>query len=318
MVKAGAITLTILAVLSGAVEAHAGGLHVPPLALQGMDLLYAGRTDQALADFRQIETAQPDNPLGYLLQAEAEWWQIYCESCEIRWNMIAAWHRPRQPSDEAYVDLIDTAIGLAEAHIAKSDSAEMELYAGIGWGLRGRLMGLFDDHRATARAGVNGRARLLRCLQLDPDMADAYTGLGLYSYYVDALSGLAKILRVFMGIPGGNKREGVRELNIAMEKGVLTRVGARFALADSLRIYDHDYFGSIEVLTPLATEYPQNPVFQLVLGDDQAKLAHWQTAVSILRAAEQLPADSACAERLRSVVDQAIASYPKGQTAVSN
>ena len=72
-------------------------------------------------------------------------------------------------------------------------------------------------------------------------MYDAYAGLGLYNYLADTLSGLAKVLRFVMGIPGGDKREGVRQLRIAMEQGVLTRAGARFYLANVLRIYEHDF-----------------------------------------------------------------------------
>jgi hypothetical protein len=180
-------------------------------------------------------------------------------------------------------------------------------------------MGLLDDHRGVARAGVNGRARMLRCLELDPQMTDAYAGLGLYNYYVDALSTLAKVLRFFMGIPGGDKREGVRQMRMAMEKGVVTRVGARFYLANSLRVYDHDYAASIDILSPLAVQYPQNPVFQLMLGDNHDKLAHWQLAALILRAAERLPIpNAACAARVRTIAELAIAAFPKGQNTTEN
>lgn len=311
MRKIDVIVVAALATLFCAAPARAGGLQVPPQALDGLALVYSGQPGQAIAEFKEIQTAEPDSPLGYLLEAEAMWWQMYCEACTIRWNMIDAWHRSRVGSDDAYLALLDKGIHLAEAHIARSDSAEMEFYAGMGWGLRARLMGLLDDHRGVARAGVNGRTHMLRSLQLDPQMTDAYAGLGLYNYLVDTLSTMAKVLRVFMGIPGGNKREGVRELRIAMEQGVLTRSGARFYLANVLRVYDHDYFASIDVISPLTQMYPQNPVFQLVLGDDHAKLAHWDLAEAILRSAERLPIpNSACAARVREVAQQAIESYP--------
>ncbi len=87
--------------------------------------------------FRGIETAQPDHLLlGYLLEAEARWWKIYCETCEIKWNMIDAWPQPRRAADDSYLVLSEEVTRLAEARIAKNDSAEMELYAGLGWLLR--------------------------------------------------------------------------------------------------------------------------------------------------------------------------------------
>ena len=132
-----------------------------------------------------MEAARPDQPLGYLLEAEARWWQIYCETCQIKWNMIDAWPQPRRAVDDSYLSLADQVTSLAEAHIAKGDSAEMELYAAWAGLLRARLLALRNQRLATARAGVNARNRFLRCLALDPQMDDAYTGLGIYNYFVD-------------------------------------------------------------------------------------------------------------------------------------
>ena len=304
-----ALPLAFAWLLVGAAGASGAQLTLPPTATQGLDLLYGGHPDQALELFRGIEAAQPDHPLGYLLESEARWWQIYCETCSIKWNMIDAWPQPKRAVDDSYLTLSEKVTSLAEAQLAKQESAEMELYAGLGWMLRARLLALRNERGATARAGVTARQHFLRCLQLDPQMVDADTGLGIYNYYVDTLSGIAKILRVFMGIPGGNKRDGIRQLQTAMQDGVLTRVTARFYLAKNLRTFELDYAGAIDVMTPLVHEYPQNPMFQLILGDTHAKLNHTELAQASFRAAAATPANSsACAERIRSVSSQAQAA----------
>ena len=313
--NASAILAALAAIACGLLlapsTARAAGLTLPPTATQGLNLLYSGENAKAIEQFRQIETASPESPLGYLLEAEARWWEIYCDACEIKWNMIDAWALPRGQEDTAYFALTDKSIRLAQDHIRQADSAEMELYAGMGWLLRARLLGLRDERKATAQAGVAGRARLLRCLELDPQMSDAYTGLGLYDYYVDTLSGFAKALRFFMGIPGGKKKDGLRQLRIAMQQGTLTRVEARFYLAKNLRNYDRDYATSIGVMSPLAAEFPSNPIFQLLLGDTEAKLAHQQLAAGYFRAAERLPvADASCGKRVREIAQQALMALP--------
>lgn len=291
-----------------AAPAKAQGLQLPQEAKQGLDLLYSGQTDRAIQIARQMEKERPDHPLGYLLEAESRWWQIYCAACDIKWNMIDAWDEPRGLQDDDYLALTDKAIALAEMHIAESDTAEMELYDGMGWMLRTRLTGLRGQHRATANAGLKTRAHMLRCLQLDPQMSDAYVGLGLYNYYVDAMSGLAKVLRFFMGIPGGSKQEGIRELRIAMEQGTLTRVEARFNLAKDLRTFDLNYAGALDVATPLVTEYPQNPFFHLLVGDVQAKLGRRDPATMSFHMAEQLTVpNSPCAVHIHGVVVRALA-----------
>jgi tetratricopeptide (TPR) repeat protein len=288
---------------------RASSLKLPDAARHGLDLLYSGRPDDALADFRQVQAADPASPLGYILEAELHWSRIYCEACQIKWNTIDAWERPKIAADEAYLALAEKVITLSESHITQVDSPEMRLYAGIGWGLRARLLGLRGDRRGTARAGVNARTQFLRCLQLDPQMADAYTGLGLYNYYVDTLSPMARVLRFLMGIPSGSKTEGIRQLEAAMANGDLTRVEARFYLAKNLRTYDQAYARSLEVFTPLVEEFPRNPVFELLLGDIQAKLGQNELASgSFRRAREFSSGDTACERHLRALAEQSASS----------
>jgi len=266
--------------------------------------MYSGRADESIAWARTVQLAHPAHPLGYLLEADALWWRIYCMSAERRYNTIDAWSQPRppDPAHDAYLALADTVIRLAEASIAKSDTAEMQLYAGMGYALRARLLGLRYEKLGTARAGVESRRHLLRCLELDPAMDDAYLGLGLYNYFVDTLSAMAKVLRFFMGIPGGDKKIGLRQLEAAAEHGELTQFEARFNLAKNLRNYDHDYAHALDVAAPLAASYPGNAMFALLAGDIAAKLGHNAEAANKFQAAAAASAnDPACAGRVQQL-----------------
>jgi tetratricopeptide (TPR) repeat protein len=183
------------------------------------------------------------------------------------------------------------------------------LYAGLGYASRARLLGLRYEKMPVARAGVEARKHLLRCLELDPNMADAYLGLGLYNYYVDTLSAMAKILRFFMGIPGGDKREGLRQLEIASTKGELTQAEARFNMAKSLRNYDRDYARAEQAAAPLVAEHPGNCIFLLLAGDIEQKLGHKEEASVRFRAAAAADwEEAACAERAHSLAREALAS----------
>ncbi len=203
---------------------------------------------------------------------------------------------------------------LAEAAIAKSDTAEMELYAGLGYASRARLLGLRYEKMPVARAGVEARKHLLRCLELDPKMADADLGLGLYNYFVDTLSTLAKILRFFMGIPGGDKRVGLRQLETASTKGELIQMEARFNMAKNLRNYDYDYARAEQAAAPLVAAYPENPLFLLLAGDIEEKLGHNDVAAARFRTAIAAPTDDKdCAARVRQVAGEALASLTAPQ-----
>jgi tetratricopeptide (TPR) repeat protein len=289
----------------------AGKLNLPPEAMEGQRLLYSGDYDAAVATFRRLQIAHAADPAGYLLEANALWWKFYCSACEIRSNTIDAWKRGKIPEDDTFFSLTQRAIKLAEASLKLRETPEMRFYAGMGLALDARLYGLRDEKRAAARAGVRAREHLLRAVTLDPDLADAYTGLGFYNYYVDTLSTLARILRFFMGIPGGSKQEGVRQLELAMSRGEITAVEARVQLARALHRHDRDYARALLLLEPLAAEYPRNPVFHLLRGNLLAKLGRNTQAAASYREAERLPlADGACTARIRRVAQQALAALP--------
>jgi tetratricopeptide (TPR) repeat protein len=291
--------------------ARASELDVPPEARKAIDLMYSGHTEEAITLAKKLEDERPDHPLGYLIEADVLWWNIYCKWSERKYNTIDAWSHPRpaDADDNAELVLDDKVTQLAQDAIAKSDTAEMELYAGLGYASRARLLALRYEKTPVARAGVEARKHLLRCLQLDPDMADAYLGLGLYNYYVDTLSALAKILRFFMGIPGGDKREGLRQLEIASTKGELTQVEARFNMARSLRNYDFDYARAEKAAAPLLSAYPNNCIFLLLVGDVEQKLGHKEEAAARFRVAVEAPwEDSACAEKAHKLAEEALAT----------
>jgi predicted Zn-dependent protease len=294
---------------------RASELNIPPDARLAIELMYQGKPQQAIALAHKLESAQPDHPLGYLIEADVLWWNIYCKWSERKYNTIDAWShtRPSDADDDAELALADKVASLAEANIAKADTAEMELYAGLGYASRARLLGLRYEKVPVARAGVEARKHLLRCLELDPKMADAYLGLGLYNYYVDTLSAMAKILRFFMGIPGGDKHEGLRQLEIASTEGELTRVEARFNMAKSLRNYDFDYARAEQAAAPLLTEHPNNCIFLLLEGDIEQKLGHNDDAAARFRAIATAPWEgAACADRARILAREALSGLEQG------
>src|SRR6266566_6107140 len=270
----------LAAILLAPTGGRASQINVPPQATEAIRLMYSGKPDRAILLARNLEASRPEHPLGYLIEADVLWWEIYCKWLERKYNTIDAWSHARrpEPEDDAYLALADKVTRLAQTTIAKSDSAEMELYAGLGYASRARLTGLRYEKIATARAGVEARKHLLRCLELDPNMADANLGLGLYNYYVDTLSAMAKVLRFFMGIPGGDKRVGLRQLETAATKGELTQTEGRYNMAKNLRNYDRDYARALSASAPLTSEFPENPLFLLLAGDLATKLGHGDEA----------------------------------------
>jgi len=306
-VAGGATLLLLASALALAAQSHpaaapAQKLTLPAEARNGLDFLYEGNPAAAVTEFRKLEQQEPTSPLGYLLEANANWWKIYCGGLEVKYGMVDYWKRSRRPDDAAYFALTEKGIALATGQVAQGDSALAHFYLGTAYALKARLYGLRDERGPTAHASVKAREELLRALKLDPDLADAETGIGLYNYYADTLSPLLKFLRFFMGIPGGSKKEGIRQLRSGMTRGELTAVEARFYLAKNLRTYDLKYAEALAVLEPLVSRYPHNPLFRLFEGNLLSELGRNEQARDDYRLAEQLAAsDPACAARVQRV-----------------
>jgi tetratricopeptide (TPR) repeat protein len=305
--SAGLVCMLFLAPL--VIPARASELTVPPETPAILDKIYSFDLEGAVDAARRMEQERPNHPLGYLLEAEALWWRIWCTSADFRYGMTDARRRPKQTADQHYFELSAKALALAEAQIKQGDSAGMQFYAGMAEASAARLYGLRGESRNTARSGVRGREHLVRAKALDPDLADADLGLGLYNYYVDTLSSLARILRFFMGIPGGSKQEGVRLLELAAAQGVLTPNIARFYLALNLHRYDQQYEKALGVLGPLIEKYPANPLFQLARGDLYAKLGRKQLALDCYHAASAAAVQNAeCQSHVGELVRTSIAA----------
>ena len=289
--------------------ARASSLSLPPETPAILDKIYSFDLQGAIEAAKQMQQERPNHPLGYLLEAEALWWRTWCISADFKYGMSDARRRPKLETDQHYIELSTKVLSLAEAQIKQSESAEMHFYAGMAEASLARLYALRGEYRNAARSGVRGREHLLRAKALDPDLADADLGLGLYNYYVDTLSAIARILRFFMGIPGGSKQDGLRLLEHAMAQGAVTSQVARFYLALNLHRYDQQYEQALGVIGPLVEKYPSNPLFQLARGDLYAKLGRKPQALASYRAASALPVqDPDCQSHLRTLLHASIAA----------
>lgn len=300
---------------SQARPARSGKLSLPPEAYKTVDKIYAFDLDGALEDARRMERERPEHPLGYLLETEALWWRIWCLSAEFKYGMNDSRRRPKLPTDQHFLELAEKVSMLAEAQLKRQETAEMHFYAGMGDAQAARLYGLRFEGRNTARAGVHAREHLLRAIALDPELADADLGLGLYNYYIDTLSGMTKVLRFFMGIPGGSKKEGIRQLEYDIAQGELTPDAARFYLALNLHRYDQQYERALGVIGPLVDKYPGNPLFQLARGDLYAKLGRKGQAGGCYRAAAAVAlSDAESREHIQKLARESLASLGVGAT----
>src|SRR3984893_10145839 len=98
--------------------ARADKLTPTPEALAVADQIYSGDFEGGRAAALRLQEQQPQDPIGYLLEAEALWWKIWCTSAEFKYGMTYPRHRAKLATDRHYFDLAAKATSLAEAQIA--------------------------------------------------------------------------------------------------------------------------------------------------------------------------------------------------------
>jgi tetratricopeptide (TPR) repeat protein len=257
------------AALAGKPPVEIADLRARQEGARGLDLVMDGDLDGAQEIFRQIEFETPQSPLGYLLEADLVWWRIYYTTADlIDPDVFAVTDSQTTPYDAHFEDLINVTIQKAEARRrAGEDLPRSYLYEGMAYALKARLAGLRDKDLPTARAGKRMRFYLLKALQLDPKLTDAYLGIGIYNYFVDTLSAIVKLLAWIIRLPGGNRTEGLRQLELVTRQGELGRDDAKFYLAkDYSRPEEREYAKSMQLFEGIGREFPHNPLWPMLVG----------------------------------------------------
>jgi predicted Zn-dependent protease len=117
-----------------------------------------------------------------------------------------------------------------------------------------------------------------------------------------------------MGIPGGSKEDGIRQLQLAIDHGQLTPALARYYLAINLHLFDQKYEQALQVATPLVEKYPENPIFRLVRGDLYGKLGRKGPAIADYRAAAAAQInDAACQKKIAQLVKESLTAQGAGE-----
>jgi tetratricopeptide (TPR) repeat protein len=283
-----------------------------PDARRGMFLLLNGDFDGARRIFQEMQRAHPDSPLGYLFEADVIWWKIYLTTGNlIDPDVFDVVSKATSPYDDDFQNVVQEAIHRSDVRVrAKQDLARSLLDEGMAYALLGRFYGLRDSDLPTARAGKKMRGLLLRALQADPSLTDADLGVGIYNYFVDTLPAIVKLLKFVIGLPGGNRELGLRQLELAATKGDLVRGEAEFYLAkDFSRNNEQQYAKSLQLFQKLAGQYPDNPLWILVEGSLQIRLGHRQAGQDLYREALQKSAamDTVEGRALHAQSQQALA-----------
>ena len=205
------------------------------------------------------------------------------ETCDVLEATRIWWRLQMDPEAKTLDASFERAVARA---IASSDAwtrreprrAEAWFYLGAAFGARVQWHVLRREYLAAARDGKRVKDALERTLQLDPSIEDANFGIGLYQYYADIAPAAAKILRVLLMLPGGDRTEGLARMLRARDKGQVLRGEADYQLHVIDLWYEQEFGRARRLLEGLARRYPRNPLFLQLIAEVDDVYFHDPTA----------------------------------------
>jgi len=221
------------------------------------------------------ETCGPAPRVACLgLEAIATWWEILLDP-------------ENRNLDARFSAQVETAISEAAAWTGQEpDRAEAWFYLGAALGARAQWRVLRNQRLAAARDGKRIKASLDRALALDPTMHDAEFGIGMYRYYAAVAPRVLRWLRWLLLLPGGNRAEGLAQMERAARQGRLVGSEAAYQLHLVYLWYEQRAPEALALVLDLQARYPRNPLFRQLEAEIKDTYLH-DTAGS-LSASESL------------------------------
>jgi hypothetical protein len=243
-------------------------LHVPELEA-GFHLLYQLKPAEAHVQFEAWEKSHPEDPLGSASEAAA----YLFEECYRQGVLTSAFFLddkrflgkiPLKPDPElraAFFAADRQAQSLAQLRLKTNPDDANALFAmSLSLGMQADYASLIDKLQLDSLKKIReADTYSKKLLAVAPDAADAYLGLGTANYVIGSLPGLKKFFLGFAGIHG-DKKAGIRQLEIAADHGHYLRPFAKILLALSARREKKPEIARAQ-FRELVAEFPENPLF---------------------------------------------------------
>ena len=243
-------------------------LHVPELDA-GFHLLYELKPEEARKQFDAWQKSHPEDPLGSASMAAS----YLFEECYRQGILTSEFFLdnkrflgkiPLNPDPKlraAFFAAGKQAQDLAELRLKTNPDDTNALFAiTLSVGMEADYASLIDKQQLDSLKMIGEADKYAKkLLVIAPDAADAYLTLGTANYVIGSLP---RLKRFFLGLAGihGNKKAGIKQLEIAADHGHYLRPFAKILLA-MVALREKKPEVARAQLNELVAEFPGNPLF---------------------------------------------------------
>jgi len=207
---------------------------VMDLAYEGIEYIYKVKPDKAKEKFEELIKKYPEHPFGNFGLAMSKWASLeYLEE-----------ESSPKLYDE-YYNLTQKAIDIGKNWVLKNpQDANAYMCLGGTYGLLARLYVVQHKWLKAYFVGKKAVSNMKKALQIDPELYDAYLGLGLWEYSAGTLPSVIKFLASFL--IRGDAQKGIEYLKLCAQKGHFNKTAAELLLIEIYTQTDSKYANPLE------------------------------------------------------------------------
>jgi hypothetical protein len=249
-------------------QAPIEALHVPELEA-GFHLLYELKPEEARNQFEAWQRSHPEDPLGSASKAAS---YLY-EECYRQGVLTSEFFLndkrflgkiPLKPDPQlraAFFAADKQAQELAQLRLKTDPDDANALFAmALSVGMQADYASLIGKEQLDSLKKIREADKYAnKLLVIAPDAGDAYLGLGTADYVIGSLPGIKKFFLGFAGIHG-DKKAGMKQLEMAAERGHYLRPFAKILLAMAALREKQPEVARTQ-LKELVAEFPENQLF---------------------------------------------------------
>ena len=243
---------------------------------QGIDKAFNLETSSAIDLINKAIELEPENPSGYAYMA-----MLYLFSYEMSFDLDA-----RKKDQEAIVLHVGTALekGKKRLEINPKDS---EAYLSMAMAKIAKVNWTIHEKRylAMAQETSNIWNYLEKASAAEPNNFDIYFLMGILHYHIDHLPGLTHLASSVL-ITSGDSQKGLKEIELAAQKGDLLRNMAQTELLSAYMIFEKKPALALPVIRELREKFPNNYNYLLVQANIFAELKRFDEAFALAREVE--------------------------------
>ena len=234
---------------------------IKSLLLEGIEASFQENYPLAESRFQTLIRMAPEDPAGYFFLAALHHAQMIDYESNFK-------------EDEFYHN-VTIAKKLARKRINKDKNDPWSyLVLGNAYGAKAVYEAKKGNWWSGLNEGLRAKSALKQAIKCDPELYDAYVGLGSYHYWASVMT------RALWWLPfvGDHREQGISEMKLAYEKSIFSRAAAASGLV-WIYIEEKQYQEAISLAQQMQSKYSQGKLFLWPLAEAYFRKRDWDSAL---------------------------------------